>query len=146
MQQAGVVLPLSSNPRLDSALGTRHRAAIGITEETDAVALVVSEERGEISLCFHGNIARDLDPATLRKALLGLFFKEKRQKQRIAEEAQAAAAAAEAVAALAAQSSPGLRASASTPPTAPDKVSRSSSASSSMPGMKVAQAAPPEAG
>jgi diadenylate cyclase len=101
VQQAGAVLPLSPNPRLDPELGTRHRAAIGITEETDAVAVVVSEERGEISLCFHGNIARDLDAATLRKALLGLFFKEKREKQRVAEEAQAAAAAAEAVAALA---------------------------------------------
>ena len=100
IQQAAAVLPLSPNPRLDKALGTRHRAAIGITEETDAVALVVSEERGEVSLCFHGNIARDLDPATLRKALLGLFFKEKRKKQSVAAEAAAAAAAAEAVAAL----------------------------------------------
>src|SRR5262249_38008619 len=82
---------------------TRHRAAIGITEETDAVAVVVSEERGEMSLCFHGNIARDLDATTLRKALLGLFFREKGKKQRVAEEARAAAAAAEAVAAFAAQ-------------------------------------------
>jgi uncharacterized protein (TIGR00159 family) len=101
VQQAGAVLPLSPNPRLDPELGTRHRAAIGITEETDAVAVVVSEERGEISLCFHGNIARDLDAATLRKALLGLFYKEKRKKERVAEEARAAAAAAQAVAALA---------------------------------------------
>jgi diadenylate cyclase len=101
VQQAGAVLPLSPNPRLDPELGTRHRAAIGITEETDAVAVVVSEERGEISLCFHGNIARDLDAATLRKALLGLFYKEKRRKQRIADEARAAAATAQAVAALA---------------------------------------------
>jgi diadenylate cyclase len=55
---------------------------------------VVSEERGEMSLCFHGNIARDLDAATLRKALLGLFYREKGKKRRIAEEAKAAAAAA----------------------------------------------------
>ncbi len=61
--QAGAVLPLSANARLDKALGTRHRAAIGITEETDAVVVVVSEERGSISLCFGGNIARDLDAA-----------------------------------------------------------------------------------
>jgi hypothetical protein len=92
--QAGSVLPLSSNTRLDAELGTRHRAAVGITEETDAVAVVVSEERGEMSLCFHGNIARDLDAATLRKALLGLFYREKGKKRRIAEEAKAAAAAA----------------------------------------------------
>src|SRR5262249_2906275 len=73
VQQAGALLPLSRNPKLDAELGTRHRAAIGITEETDAVAVVVSEERGEISLCFHGNMARDLDADTLRKALMGLF-------------------------------------------------------------------------
>jgi len=101
IQQAGSVLPLSPNPRLDPELGTRHRAAIGITEETDAVAVVVSEERGEMSLCFHGNIARDLDAVTLRKALLGLFYKEKGKKRRVAEEARAAAAAAQAVAAFA---------------------------------------------
>jgi uncharacterized protein (TIGR00159 family) len=77
---AGAVLPLSANAGLDKALGTRHRAAIGVTEETDAVVVVVSEERGTISLCFGGNIARDLDGATLRKALLGLFQKEKRKK------------------------------------------------------------------
>jgi uncharacterized protein (TIGR00159 family) len=100
IQQAGAVLPLSTNPRLDKELGTRHRAAIGITEETDAVSVVVSEERGEVSLCFGGNIARDLDAATLRKALLGLFFKEKK-KADVEEEATAAAAAAEAVAAIA---------------------------------------------
>jgi len=73
--QSGAVLPLSANARLDKALGTRHRAAIGVTEETDAVVVVVSEERGSISLCFGGNIARDLDSPTLRKALLGLFQK-----------------------------------------------------------------------
>jgi uncharacterized protein (TIGR00159 family) len=79
LQRAGCVLPLSNNPKLDKSLGTRHRAAIGITEETDAVAVVVSEERGTVSLCFAGNIARDLEPATLRKALLGLFQKERRE-------------------------------------------------------------------
>jgi uncharacterized protein (TIGR00159 family) len=77
--QAGAVLPLSANAKLDKALGTRHRAAIGVTEETDAVVVTVSEERGTISLCFGGNIARDLDGATLRKALLGLFQKEKKR-------------------------------------------------------------------
>src|SRR5262249_6443589 len=52
-----------------------------ITEETDAVALVVSEERGVVSLCFHGNIVRDLDTPTLRKALLSLFYKEKGRRR-----------------------------------------------------------------
>ena len=95
------ILPLASQQSLPASMGTRHRAAVGVTEESDALALVVSEERGEMSLCFHGNIARDLDAATLRKALLGLFYKEKRKKQRVAEEARAAAAAAQAVAAIA---------------------------------------------
>jgi uncharacterized protein (TIGR00159 family) len=102
VQQGGAVLPLSRNPHLSRELGTRHRAAIGITEETDAVSIVVSEERGEISLCFNGNIARDLDSATLRKALLGLFHKQKDDRTRVADEARGAAAAARAVAAFAA--------------------------------------------
>lgn len=71
--QAGVFLPLTGSLKLDRSLGTRHRAAIGITEETDAVVVVVSEERGAISLCFNGNMARDLDAHSLRQALLGLF-------------------------------------------------------------------------
>jgi uncharacterized protein (TIGR00159 family) len=79
--QAGAVLPLSANARLDKALGTRHRAGIGVTEETDAVSVVVSEERGSIALCFGGNVARDLDGATLRKALLGLFQKQSRTQR-----------------------------------------------------------------
>ena len=71
--QAGVFLPIAGSPKLDRSLGTRHRAAIGISEETDAVVVVVSEERGAISLCFNGNMARDLDAGSLRQALLGLF-------------------------------------------------------------------------
>ena len=70
------MLPLSGNVKLDKQFGTRHRAAIGITEETDAVVVVISEERGEVSLCFNGNIAHSLEAAMLRKALLGLFQKK----------------------------------------------------------------------
>ncbi len=72
--QAGAFLPLSSGAH-DRSLGTRHRAALGITEETDAVVVVVSEERGAVSLCFHGNIVRNLDADSLRDALLGLFYR-----------------------------------------------------------------------
>jgi diadenylate cyclase len=78
--QAGAFLPLTASTKLDRNLGTRHRAAIGISEETDAVVIVVSEERGEVSLCFNGNIVRNLDAALLRKVLLGLF--QKRQKRK----------------------------------------------------------------
>ncbi len=80
--KAGAVLPLSANAKLDKSFGTRHRAAIGVTEETDAVVVVVSEERGTLSLCFSGNIARDLDGATLRKAMLGLFQKQRRSRKK----------------------------------------------------------------
>jgi uncharacterized protein (TIGR00159 family) len=99
IERAGTVLPLSHST-LAEDLGTRHRAGIGITEETDAVALVISEERGEVSLCFRGNIARDLEGPTLRSALHGLFDRDA-AAQAVAEEAQAAADIAKAVAALA---------------------------------------------
>jgi diadenylate cyclase len=66
---------------LDKSLGSRHRAALGITEETDAVVVVVSEERGTISFCFNGNIVSNLDGASLRQALLGLFGKSARKKK-----------------------------------------------------------------
>ena len=66
---AGVFLPLTTQDDVDPDLGTRHRAALGLTEEVDAVVLVVSEERGEISLVVDGRIRRGLDQATLRRAL-----------------------------------------------------------------------------
>lgn len=78
--QAGVFLPIAGSPKLDRSLGTRHRAAIGISEETDAVVVVVSEERGAISLCFNGNMARGLDPGSLRQALLGLFQASRKKR------------------------------------------------------------------
>ena len=73
--QAGAFLPLAGSAGRDRTLGARHRAALGITEETDAVVVVVSEERGAISLCFHGNIVRNLDGPSLREALFGLFYR-----------------------------------------------------------------------
>lgn len=71
--KAGVFFPMPDIKSLDKSLGSRHRAALGITEETDAVVVVVSEERGTISFCFNGNIVTNLDGASLRQALLGLF-------------------------------------------------------------------------
>lgn len=70
---AGVILPLSTNPEIAKDLGTRHRAAIGITEVTDAVSIVVSEETGYISLAVSGKITRDVTPPTLRKMLSQLL-------------------------------------------------------------------------
>ena len=66
---AACFLPLSTNPSLSKDLGTRHRAALGITEETDAVALVISEETGIISVACDGKIVRDLDGKSLRNSL-----------------------------------------------------------------------------
>jgi diadenylate cyclase len=66
---AACFLPLTLNPRLSKDLGTRHRAAIGITEDTDAVAVVVSEETGLISFVIGGQIRRGLDATKLRAAI-----------------------------------------------------------------------------
>jgi uncharacterized protein (TIGR00159 family) len=71
--KAGVFFPMPEAKNVDAAYGSRHRAAIGITEETDAVVIVVSEERGTISFCFNGNIVTDLDGEVLRKTLLRIF-------------------------------------------------------------------------
>lgn len=72
--KAGVFFPMPEVlATLDPSIGSRHRAALGITEETDAVIVVVSEERGTISFCFGGNIVSNLDGASLRQAMLGLF-------------------------------------------------------------------------
>lgn len=73
---AGCILPLTTNPNVTKALGTRHRAAIGITEETDAVVVVVSEEGGTASLVREGRITRDLDAGALKTALQQLFAHE----------------------------------------------------------------------
>jgi len=71
---AGCFLPLTTNPNVSKTLGTRHRAAIGLTEETDAAAIVVSEEDGMISLVREGKITRDVDAATLRTTLHRLLL------------------------------------------------------------------------
>ncbi|MDB4975820.1 MAG: Diadenylate cyclase spyDAC [Myxococcaceae bacterium] len=80
--QAGAFLPLTTNPDIDRTLGSRHRAALGISEETDAVVVVVSEERGSISLVFNGNMVRDVDATSLRDALPGLLFRRMRRKKK----------------------------------------------------------------
>jgi diadenylate cyclase len=66
------LLPLSTNPNLRKTWGTRHRAAIGVTEETDAVAVVVSEQEGTIALVVGGNVTENIDGTRLRAALRGL--------------------------------------------------------------------------
>ena len=73
LTHAACFLPLTTNPGVSRSLGTRHRAGIGITEETDAVVIIVSEERGGISLALDGKIEVDLDPNLLRSRLQAVF-------------------------------------------------------------------------
>lgn len=75
IQAAGVFLPMSVNPAIDRALGTRHRAALGLSEETDALIIVVSEERGAVSLAHEGELMPDLSPSELRDNLTTLMIK-----------------------------------------------------------------------
>ncbi len=70
---AGCLLPLSENPTLGRTLGTRHRAGLGITEVTDAVAVIISEETGAISLAKDGELLRGLSEEELKSELLRLF-------------------------------------------------------------------------
>ncbi|NSW91324.1 MAG: TIGR00159 family protein [Firmicutes bacterium] len=69
IKAASCFLPLTDNPNLSKELGTRHRAALGITEVSDSIAIVVSEESGKISFALNGGLTRNLTPDTLRKAL-----------------------------------------------------------------------------
>jgi uncharacterized protein (TIGR00159 family) len=79
--KAGVFFPFTQGRVIDESFGSRHRAALGITEETDAVLVVVSEERGSVSFCFNGNIVSDLDGPRLRAALEGIFSPKKATKR-----------------------------------------------------------------
>ncbi len=71
---AGCVLPLTQNKTLSKDLGTRHRAGLGITEHSDAIALIVSEETGVISIAIDGKLSRFLDIKTVEKTLLNLYL------------------------------------------------------------------------
>jgi diadenylate cyclase len=73
IHSAGNFLPLSKNPLLDKNLGTRHRAAIGITEETDALVLIVSEENQSVSIVQSGQLTPVQDSAQLRRELYDFF-------------------------------------------------------------------------
>jgi len=70
---AGCLFPLTENVDVGSGMGTRHRAAIGVTEDSDAIAIVVSEETGGISIALKGQMTSDLDPEGLRMILRGLY-------------------------------------------------------------------------
>jgi uncharacterized protein (TIGR00159 family) len=80
---ASCYLPLSDDPRLERSLGSRHRAAVGISEETDAVVIVVSEETGTISIAVEGRLMRGLDANSLRAELQKLLSLKRSHRRRL---------------------------------------------------------------
>ena len=73
VEVASCVLPLSQNPKINTSYGTRHRAGIGISEESDAVSVIVSEETGKISVAYKGDFTTGYNEDTLRKKLIDLI-------------------------------------------------------------------------
>lgn len=82
---AGCVFPVSHKELSDRTLGLRHRAAVGLTEETDAVAIVVSEETGSISVAVHGVLERNISSEALRELLANIFLPEKQDDDKLEE-------------------------------------------------------------
>jgi diadenylate cyclase len=78
---AGSILPLTLRTDLPEGVGTRHRAAVGITEEADAVVVVVSEETANISVVMAGEMTRDLDAPRLRVVLRDLLTRSERESE-----------------------------------------------------------------
>ena len=73
IKAAACFLPLTDNMNLSKELGTRHRAALGISERSDSLAIIVSEETGAISIAENGTIARHLDSKTLKQILIDMY-------------------------------------------------------------------------
>lgn len=80
---AGCILPLTSNDRLSNELGTRHRASLGITENSDAVCVVVSEETGQISIAHEGNLERDVSDGVLLERLMSYLLPKMENKPKV---------------------------------------------------------------
>lgn len=86
---AGCLFPLSQKEELSKKLGTRHRAAIGITEETDAIVIVVSEETGAVSIAYNGKLRRGIDGDRLHRVLSSMLRRERTGLARFREKIQA---------------------------------------------------------
>jgi diadenylate cyclase len=80
LHAAGCVLPLSENKSISKALGTRHRAGIGITENSDALVFIVSEETGIVSMAEDGKLDRFLDVKTVEKSMLNIYINTEREE------------------------------------------------------------------
>jgi diadenylate cyclase len=83
---AGCLFPLTDNPVVSKGLGTRHRAGIGLTEETDAITIIVSEETGAVSVGHKGKLVRNLDKKSLEELLRKLYLQREEEKQKIPEQ------------------------------------------------------------
>lgn len=79
---AGCILPLTQNDHISSELGTRHRASLGISEDSDAIAVVVSEETGAISIACEGNLERDVSDGVLIERLTGYLIPKTGEKEK----------------------------------------------------------------
>jgi len=86
IKAASCFLPLTMSPSLSRKYGTRHRAAVGITEESDALAVVVSEERGVLSLAENGSITEDLDAAALQDMILNALAPRQEERDGVVKE------------------------------------------------------------
>lgn len=75
---SGCLFPLTQNPKISTTLGTRHRAALGLSEETDAIVIVVSEETGGVSVSIGGRLTHDLDRESLERVLGNLYRPDKK--------------------------------------------------------------------
>jgi diadenylate cyclase len=71
IRSAGAILPLTQSSVIDRSLGTRHRAALGLSEETDAIVIVVSEETSQVAVAHHGTLERAVSPERLRAVVSG---------------------------------------------------------------------------
>nr|WP_236263917.1 diadenylate cyclase CdaA [Dysgonomonas sp. Marseille-P4677] len=82
IRAAGCILPISQNQDIPKSFGLRHRAALGISQETDAKVIVVSEERGKISFASNGTIETNITPEKLQELLIGSMHRKKKGKKR----------------------------------------------------------------
>ncbi|MGL4854453.1 MAG: diadenylate cyclase CdaA [Lentisphaeria bacterium] len=78
---AGCIFPLSQNDEISRSLGTRHRAGVGITEETDCVAIIVSEETGKVSIAHMGHLVKNIDEERMRRHLTNYLAKVKERER-----------------------------------------------------------------